>query len=314
MNAKRASESAKQKEREILFTELRQRDVTETTAGSSDLFAGRRHNSKNQTQDELLLSASSDVTAALRQTHNRLATELSRSRFAQETFEESQRQLQDLGEKYGNLDTLLSSSKNLLGTLVKSQKSDTWYLETAFYILVVVICWLIFRRLIYGPAWWFIWLPLKYFIFRPFYFLFSLFGIRTAGSTPSALSQSALSTRRPLRIQPSAKGGPPKFGGNVPRMGPAVPAGGGGTGAKEGQQPGNPQQEGMADKIGEMAEASREAARQGQTGAGEKEPSIRADGTKLEPRGDKPRNPKKKMFEADLEDANYEERRLRDEL
>jgi protein transport protein SEC20 len=59
---------------------------------------------------------------------------------------------------------LLNNSKNLLGTLLRSQKSDTWYLETAFYILSATIAWLVFRRLIYGPAWWLVWFPLKLFV------------------------------------------------------------------------------------------------------------------------------------------------------
>ena len=90
-----------------------------------------------------------------------MQSELSRSRFAQETLEQSTAALADLGEHYTNLDTLLANSRSLLSSLVRSQKSDTWYLETAFYILVTTIIWLVFRRFLYGPLWWFVWLPLK---------------------------------------------------------------------------------------------------------------------------------------------------------
>jgi len=75
-----------------------------------------------------------------------MQSELSRSRFAQETLEQSTAALADLGEHYTNLNTLLANSRSLLTSLVKSQKSDTWYLETAFYILVTTIIWLVFRR------------------------------------------------------------------------------------------------------------------------------------------------------------------------
>lgn len=73
--------------------------------------------------------------------------------------------------------------------------------------------------------------------------------------------------------------------------------------------------EGMAEQIGRMAEESRQQA-QGQAQAQDKsEEKKRADGTKLQERGDIPKNPKKKMFEADVEDAKYEEQqRPRDEL
>ncbi len=108
-----------------------------------------------------------------------MQTELSRSQFAHDTLKESTAALAQLGETYSTLDTLLSSSRNLLGTLLKSQKSDTWYLETAFYILAMTIGWLIFRRFIYGPAWWFIWIPLKMF-YKAWMGVFTAVGLRSS--------------------------------------------------------------------------------------------------------------------------------------
>lgn len=270
------------------------------------------------------------MTSALRRTHDLLSSELSRSQFAQETLDQSTAALNDLGERYSDLGTLLQNSRNLLGTLVRSQKSDTWYLETAFYILVVTICWLIFRRLIYGPAWWFIWLPLKYFILKPFYLIFAALGLtgKSASASSAGLSASAtsVSTRPPLRVQPSARGGPPKFARPHDPNRPGVPVGGGGSGAKVARDgvPVDPSPEGsLSQKIGQMAEASRQEA-QGKEAeqnavAGEPvkraegEPVKRADGTVLQERGDKPRNPKKKMWEEDVESTKYESRK-RDEL
>lgn len=63
--------------------------------------------------------------------------------------------------RYSGLDDLLARSKGLLGTLLRSQKSDTWYLETACWLLAGTIAWLVFRRLLYGPLWWFVWFPLR---------------------------------------------------------------------------------------------------------------------------------------------------------
>lgn len=57
--------------------------------------------------------------------------------------------------------SMLASSKDLLGTLLRSQKSDTWYLQTAMYMLMVTGAWLLFRRLLYGPMWYLVWLPLR---------------------------------------------------------------------------------------------------------------------------------------------------------
>ena len=112
-------------------------------------------------REDKVVNATSNVTQALRRTHEMMAQELSKSQYAQETLRESTMALDTLGETYSVLDTMLSSSKNLLGTLLRSQKSDTWYLETARNILIATIVWLLFRRLLYGPLWWFLYAPLK---------------------------------------------------------------------------------------------------------------------------------------------------------
>lgn len=112
-------------------------------------------------KDELAVASSGDVTQALRRTHDMMAAELSRSDFARKTLQESTAALAQLGESYSSLDTMLSSSRDLLGTLMTSQKSDTWYLETSFYMLLATNLWLVFRRFLYGPLWWLVWLPLR---------------------------------------------------------------------------------------------------------------------------------------------------------
>ena len=108
-----------------------------------------------------MVAASNDVTLSLKRTHDLMAAELSRSDFAHTTLKESTAALAQLSESYSSLDSILASSRDLLGTLLKSQKSDTWYLETSFYLLVGTIGWLVFRRFLYGPMWWLLWLPLK---------------------------------------------------------------------------------------------------------------------------------------------------------
>ncbi|KAI5205492.1 hypothetical protein E4T42_00376 [Aureobasidium subglaciale] len=316
LSSKRASEAAKQKEREILFVSLQQPVEPDSTSSTPDPFAARRPQPKQLTQDELLINASTDVTSALRRTHNLLTSELSRSRFAQETLDQSTAALADLGERYTDLDSLLSNSKNLLGTLVRSQKSDTWYLETAFYILITTICWLVFRRLIYGPAWWFLWLPFKFLLLKPLYLLLAVFGITGRSSAATAVSaSSSVPTQPTIRVQPSASGDRPTFRrGMDQRSANVIPVGGGGAKAGRNGQPQtqDPSPEGsMSQDIGQMAEASREQLPQQQ---GEhKEPQRRGDGTILKERGDIPRNPKKKVWEEDVESAKHEMRK-RDEL
>ncbi|KAI9927761.1 hypothetical protein AWENTII_012595 [Aspergillus wentii] len=172
LQAKRNAELAKRKERDLLFTR-------------SQTTEGRKQSSEKLTQDEIVKNASSDVTAALRRTHQLMQGELSRSQFAQQTLEQSTAAISSLSESYTGLDTLLSSSRNLVGSLLRSQKSDTWYLETAFYILLGTIIWLLFRRILYGPMWWLVWLPLK--LVTKFTFaILGAVGITSAASQSSA--------------------------------------------------------------------------------------------------------------------------------
>lgn len=318
LSAKRAADHSKIKERELVFASLQQASdpstptTTSLNGSTADLFAGRsslqkRQQQKHLTKDELLVAQSSDVTSALRRTTDLLSTELSRSRFAQETFDESTAALKELGDKYSDLDTVLSKSRELLGTLLRSQKSDTWYLETAFYILVATLAWLIFRRILFGP---FFKLPIflynvfafvvNWTVLRPLFFFLSLVGvITTEPYTPSNL-QATTTSRPPLIVQPSAAGKAQTIegmGDEISRLG-GVRSGAGGAGAKVGK---NGELRGeMSEEIGKMAER-------------------RGDGTILQERGDEPPNPKKKQFEADVEDAKHAEevkgeRRKRDEL
>jgi hypothetical protein len=73
LQAKRNAELAKRKERELLLSR-------------SQSASEKRSPSEKFTQEDLVLNASNDVTAALRRTHHLMQAELSRSQFAQETL------------------------------------------------------------------------------------------------------------------------------------------------------------------------------------------------------------------------------------
>ncbi|GAB1732840.1 hypothetical protein NU195Hw_g2644t1 [Hortaea werneckii] len=339
LSAKRASEAAKRKERELFFQSLQSApsssgDPTESVPDGSgnknDLFAGRRLQQQKPHQHlsptDLESQASSDITAALRRTHNLLSTELSRSRFAQETFNTSTLALQELGEHYTNLDTILTNSRNLLGTLLRSQKSDTWYLETAFYILLSTLAWLIFRRLLFGPfiklplfVWNCLWFVLKWLVLKPLWWLLLVTGIVTtepvtvAATRTGARKATPSTTRAPLIVKPSAQGRPWKMPSEQDRQAPnggmGIPAGAGGGGAKVG--PDGVMLEGKSSE--EIAQMHRQS--EAQAAAGGKEPERRGDGTILQERGDIPKNPKKKTFDAGADGGEESKPRAkRDEL
>jgi protein transport protein SEC20 len=225
--------------------------------------------------------------------------ELSRSRFAQETLEQSTAALADLGEKYTDLASLLANSKNLVTTLLKSTKSDTWYLETTFYILITTVLWLVFRRWLYGPLTWFLIWPLKL-VFR---LLAGVFGLASA-STAASSSTS-------LIVKPSATNGAPRhsINPNVPQY---VRVGGGGRGYINAG--GDPSPQGSySEHVGKMAEQNQQPQEEvpdhpqfrEQKKEEDEGPVRRGDGTVLK-ESSKPRNPKKKMWEEDVETAKME--------
>ncbi|KAI0899351.1 Sec20-domain-containing protein [Annulohypoxylon nitens] len=172
ISAKRNLQLAQRQERELLYASFSNprsgaSSPAVAVAETAISLPSRRKTQKRSemTKEEQMISASNDVTESMRRAHDLMAAELSKSDFAHNTLKESTASLSQLSENYSSLDTMLSNSRALLGTLLKSQKTDTWYLQSAFYLLVVTIGWLIFRRLLWGPTWWLVWLPLKL-IFR----------------------------------------------------------------------------------------------------------------------------------------------------
>lgn len=200
IQAKRNAEIAKQKERQLLFS------------GAGEDGAPRRKAAPKFTQDDLIVNASNDVTSALKRTHQTMQSELSRSQFAQQTLgirilivhvrqeeadnfsiEQSTAAISSLSESYSNLDTLLASSRSIVSSLLRSQKSDTWYLETAFYILIGTIIWLVFRRILYGPLWWLLWMPSKL-LFRSIFAMLGVAGLTGRAQTAVVTMESPLNS------------------------------------------------------------------------------------------------------------------------
>ncbi|KAL8975496.1 MAG: hypothetical protein Q9197_000286 [Variospora fuerteventurae] len=303
LQAKRNAEAAKRKERELLFASVQD--------GSTAYGSGRRRGQEQVSKDQLEANASADVTAALRRVHSLMQSEVSKSQFALETLHQSTAALSTLSESYTNLDSLLSSSRNLVSTLVHSQKSDTWYLESAFWILVVTIGWLVFRRILYGPGWWLFYLP------TTFLWRFTSFTIRLLYSASAFLAaavgaknqstsiiQASQQIKWNLQEQPTGTEAIPTF--NRGMTAPSIHVGGGGKGQPPQQTP-QKEQQSMSDAIGKMAEKASEVTVASGKGVEQKE-----QGTTLRERAsDEPPNPKKRMFE---ENTIGQEQNLRDEL
>jgi protein transport protein SEC20 len=255
------------------------------SADAENIPPARRKGQEKLTQDELALNASSDVTAALRRTHDLLQGNLEQSQYAQQTLDESTAALNSLGESYTGLGDMLKNSRGLVGQLLRSQKSDTWYLETAFYILCATIAWLVFRRIIYGPAWWLVWQPLRW----AWWFFTTMLagagiigGQKVVGSPPMqpmspGLNSNGVPTNPPGRPARSMMVGGKGGGWDRPR-----------------EPPREPERDSMVDQIGKMAQQSQEGVVPG---------AVEPD----DPAGYAP-NTKKRMMEAEASTQ------IRDEL
>ncbi|KAG4428369.1 hypothetical protein IFR05_016151 [Cadophora sp. M221] len=310
ISAKRSLEAAQRAERDLLLQSyLEPRSDTSSPAPGQ---TRRTQQNVELSKDEKTVNASSDVTIALRRTHDMMAAELARSKFAHEALNESTAALAQLSETYSTLDTLLSSSKNLLGTLLRSQKSDTWYLETAFYILLTTIVWLVWRRLLYGPTWWLVWFPMKMFI-KGWMGVFTAMGL--LGGDPSSPSPS-LSVSPVMSsvmshatvVHSSGTRGPRPTGGLPGAQ--HIHVGGGGRGAPMRQGQGSvPErsEESVSDQVGRIIDES-----ENQDGSAEKPAEDPQDGEQVSEEAE-PRNPKKRMWE-EPKGAEEEERKKHDEL
>ena len=238
--------------------------------------------------------------------------------------ENSTNDLATLSESYTNLDTLLSSSRSLVSSLIHSQKSDTWYLESAFYILAATIAWLVFRRLIYGPGWWLLYLPTKW-LWRLSLFsvqllvgsLSAVAGTFGAKDQSSELSQALKDVSTSLAQKPTGTGKIPTFRSNRPAPSVHVGAGGQGVKMEQPKQPSQKEDESLSNQVGKMAEQSQNK------GYTEKEKEVqletiavsdgeRQDTVLRERREDELPNPKKRMWEEPIDRSG--EKVSRDEL
>lgn len=182
LTARRALESSRRQERELLLQSYTTQAAA-AAAGSSSTPSRSGANSpspnaatinirRRQTQrhhhaapgpayDDPVVAASSDLTLSLRRAHEAVTAELGRSMAVREALAESTGKVRRLGSGHARVGDMLRSSRDLAGVLLSSNKSDTWYLQTAFYLLAATLAWLVFRRFMYGPLWWLVWFPVR---------------------------------------------------------------------------------------------------------------------------------------------------------
>lgn len=278
LQSKKNLDARKQREREQLFANRRGGAASGVVAPLA-----RQRGQEKLTQDELAQNAADDVTRALRRTHAMLSTNLQQSAFAQQTLEESQEQLQNLGQKYTGTTDMLQKSRGLVKTLVTSQKSDTWYLQTTVYILLVTIAWLVFRRLLYGPLWWFVYLPVRYL----WWTVSLVFGGAGAAVRGGGVKNVTVSSSTRLDVPRNTPG--------VQWNHHAIPPKGAGWGGKTDPEEDLPPSPDMVEEVKKMVKDANE-------------------GTVAIENEEQERNPKKRMMELEKEQESMGDARVRDEL
>jgi protein transport protein SEC20 len=279
LQAKRNADAARRKDRELLFANR--------ASDPDHALPGRRKGMEKLTQDELAMNASSDVTAALRRTHDLMQSNIQQSQFAQQTLDESSAALASLDESYGRVGDLLKGSRGLVKQLVRSQKSDTWFLQTALLILFVTAAWLVFRRLLYGPLWWLVWQPLKlaWWLFAS---TLSTIGLTRAASPSTVAIPSSIVGTSGLnanRVPTNAQGRGPR----------SMYVGGKGGGWDRPIEPPTDDNS-MVEKIGRMTEKIQD----GMNSAGNRLGDVLEDESIEQEQ--QPRNTKKRMWEEGVRD------------
>ncbi|KAI1436298.1 Sec20-domain-containing protein [Xylaria sp. CBS 124048] len=291
ITAKQNLQIAQRRERELLYASFANPrsavsspapappGATATATATIPFPRRRQQHASEMSKEEQMISATHDVTQSMRRTHDMMAAELAKSDFAHNALKASTEALAQLSENYSSLDTMLSSSRALLGTLLKSQKTDTWYLQSAFYLLVVTVGWLIFRRLLWGPTWWLVWLPLKL-LFRTLVGISGALGITGAvGLRGEQIASEAVSHSMSFSVQPSSS----QSEAAVPTI----------QVSPSGAEPSAPAQENSTlEEVGRIIDESQNA---GSENPGEEN---RGGETVLRERtAEEPRNPRKRMME-----------------
>ncbi|ROW18382.1 hypothetical protein VPNG_00142 [Cytospora leucostoma] len=195
--------------------------------------------------DDPVVAASSDLTLSLRRAHEAVTAELGRSMAVREALAESTGKVRRLGSGYSRVDDMLRSSRDLVGVLLSSSKSDTWYLQTAFYLLAATLGWLVFRRFMYGPLWWLVWFPVRL-AFRTGSSAVGIVGGVGGGGGKAGASMGVVDEKGSARVVGVGEEGAV----------PTVDVGGGGRVAgkvvDEGRQEGDP--DSMLEKIGRIVD------------------------------------------------------------
>ncbi|KAK9461220.1 Sec20-domain-containing protein [Lipomyces oligophaga] len=97
------------------------------------------------------LETAQNATASLRRTHALLETEIARSSFSLDSLDQSTAQLKSLSTRYSTVDSLLGASRAVISVLEQADKWDRIYMLASLGFLVLVLIYVLYRRVFKGP-------------------------------------------------------------------------------------------------------------------------------------------------------------------
>ncbi|KAK9451461.1 Sec20-domain-containing protein [Limtongia smithiae] len=146
LTSREATLKSARHERELLFAKT----VPSSTASAPQQSVSSR-----------TLHAAEDATASLRRTHQLLEAEIARSAISLDVLEESNTSLRKLTTQYTAFDAVLGTSRRVIAVLEQADKWDRIYMLAAIGLLLLVLAWIVWRRILKGPVRLVIWTAVK---------------------------------------------------------------------------------------------------------------------------------------------------------
>ncbi|KAK7203175.1 Sec20-domain-containing protein [Myxozyma melibiosi] len=119
------------------------------------LFSSPRSSSSSSTptpSQPRSLRAAEDATQSLRRTHTLLEAEIARSSLSLDVLDSSNATLRKLERQYSAFDVVLGASRKVIAVLEQADKWDRIYMLASLAFLLVVVTWVLWRRVLKGPV------------------------------------------------------------------------------------------------------------------------------------------------------------------
>ncbi|KAK9456029.1 Sec20-domain-containing protein [Dipodascopsis uninucleata] len=149
--SKNASMKLRKNEREQLFSGRRSAGSMSSTSPSLS----------DEVMPNKALKTAEDATASLKRTHQLLEAEIAKSALSVEVLDESNTLLRKLAKQYTTFDVVLTTSRRVITVLEQADKWDRIYMIASLSFLLVVVLYVLWRRVLRGPFRLILWAAIK---------------------------------------------------------------------------------------------------------------------------------------------------------